>query len=127
MNPLRSIDHDSDFATPRRDFLISDATLCGDSIVAFAGVWEDMGDMFAGRVVMSRSEILARLDAGDGFRTLVRNVRGDWKKGPRIAVERIAGSRFLKANDDADARDSLGRLPSTWPRNPRQQERARTA
>lgn len=71
----------------------------------------DNGDSVGPASEWARSEVIARLEAGHSFVTIVKGSDGNWHKGATVRIVVIHGEKFIRTDADQTKEDNLGNLP----------------
>ena len=72
---------------------------------------EDLGDKVGPSQDVSRTTIVAQLDAGSTFATITKGSDGKWKLGATVRPITIDGVKYIRTDADRTKKDNLGELP----------------
>lgn len=75
-------------------------------------VMEDKGEKFGAPEQWNRTKAISEIAGDTNIITVFKNEDGNWKKGARVNVVTINGTRYLRTDRDAIAADNLGSLPT---------------
>jgi len=75
-------------------------------------VRKDNGDTFGSPTQWSRNTAVVEIESGTDVITIYKDSNGKWKKGAKVNVVKVNGTRYLRTDRDATAADNLGSLPT---------------
>ena len=71
----------------------------------------DNGESVGPAVDIDRVTAVSRIEAGYTFETIYKGDDGKWKRGRRVKIVVINGTKYIKTYDDSTTRDNLDDLP----------------
>lgn len=73
-------------------------------------VHEDTGETIGDAVEWARTKVVAQLEAGTTFVTILKK-EGKWTKGQDVHVVEVNGAKYIRTDKNKTAKDNLGNLP----------------
>ncbi len=74
-------------------------------------VREDKGDSFGAAMERSRSQVVAAIERGETFVTILKNSSNEWKKGQDVHVISVNGVKYIRTDQNRRESDNLENLP----------------
>jgi len=94
------------------DYLISAVRYnAAETHIEEVRVHDDLGDTVGPPLMIKRTTVVERLEGGYTFVTIVKSSDGSWRKGARVRVVTVRGTKFIRTDADRTAEDNLGNLP----------------
>lgn len=82
-----------------------------DQYIDKVKVHKDNGDTIGAGDIWSRKDVLAKMDDGKTFVTIVKDGDNKWKKGQDVHIITVDGRRFLRTDANKKSKDNLENLP----------------
>lgn len=93
------------------DYLISAVRYnTAETHIGEVRVHEDDGDSVSAASIEKRSTVVSRLEAGYTFVTIIKG-EGKWKRGAKVDIITVNGTKYIRTDADATEEDNLGNLP----------------
>lgn len=73
-------------------------------------VHKDKGDSVGAAATEKRSTVVSQLEAGYTFVTITEG-EGKWKRGAKVGLVTVNGTKYIRTDADATEKDNLGNLP----------------
>jgi hypothetical protein len=74
-------------------------------------VREDKGDTIGGAAEWLRSQVVAAIERGTTFVTILKGTDGKWQKGQDVHVITVNGVKYIRTDQNRRASDNLENLP----------------
>ena len=74
-------------------------------------VREDLGETIDAAKRLSRSDVVAALERGHSFCTILKTSEGKWNKGADVHIVVIRGTKYIRTDKNSIEADNLGELP----------------
>jgi hypothetical protein len=93
------------------DYLISAVRYnAAETHIEKVRVHVDNGDSVGPASEWTRAKVIAQLEAGYSFVTILKS-NGKWQKGATVRIVVIHGEKFIRTDADQTKEDNLGSLP----------------
>lgn len=83
----------------------------GHQHIACIRAHRDNGDSIGLEEIYERSQVVAAINRGTSFVTILKSGESKWLKGQPVIVVRINGVDYIKTTNNSQANDNLENLP----------------
>jgi hypothetical protein len=94
------------------DFCISGVSYNSDHThIIKVKVHEDKGDKVGAPTEEPRVYVVASIEKGKSFVTILKNDKGDWKQGAKVEIIPVHETKYIRTDKNRTAADNLENLP----------------
>lgn len=94
------------------DYLISAVRYNdAETHIEMVRVHEDEGDKVGSSTTWERSSVVASLEAGYTFMTITESSDSEWRRGAKVGIITVGGTKYIRTDADETPEDNLDSLP----------------